>query len=62
MAEDSEVYKGYKGAALAKLKELGIKVWSDVEITASKGIFSGVILPRSETADDQHILLAPTHK
>ncbi len=56
-AADSEAYKGYKGTALAKLKELGIKVWSDVEITTDKGIFTGVILPRSETADDKHIVL-----
>jgi glutamyl-tRNA(Gln) amidotransferase subunit D len=54
---DAEIYKGYRGTALAKLKELGIKVWSDVEIATSKGFFKGVILPRSETADDKHIVL-----
>jgi len=54
---DSIVYKGYKGEALSKLKELGIKVWSDVEIKTTKGIFTGVILPRSETADDKHIVM-----
>ena len=37
MADDSVVYKGYKGEALAKLKELGVRVWSDVVIKSSKG-------------------------
>ena len=57
MAEDSIVYKGYKGEALAKLKEIGVRVWSDVEIKTTKGIFTGVILPRSETADHNHIVM-----
>lgn len=50
-------FKGYKGTARAKLKELGIRVWSDVEVKTNKGTFVGVILPRSETADDKHIVL-----
>jgi len=50
-------YKGYKGAALGKLKELGIRVWCDVEVITDKGRFAGVILPRSETADADHIVL-----
>ena len=54
---DAIVYKGYKGLVLARLKELGVKVWSDVEITTDKGTFEGIILPRSETADDRHIVI-----
>lgn len=57
MSDDSIVYKGYKGEALAKLKEIDVKVWSDVEIKTTKGTFIGVILPRSETADDRHIVM-----
>ena len=57
MTDDNIVYKGYKGGALAKLKELKIRVWSDVEIKTTKGLFVGVILPRSETADDGHIVM-----
>ncbi len=56
-ATDSEVYKGYRGVSLAKLKETGVRVWSDVEIKTDKGVFKGVILPRSETADDRHIVI-----
>ncbi len=54
---DSDIFKGYKGIALARLKDLGVKVWSDVEIATDKGSFKGVILPRSESADDLHIVL-----
>lgn len=39
------------------MKETGARVWGDVEITTTKGKFTGVILPRSETADDKHIVL-----
>ena len=49
-----DLYKGYRGAAKKKLVELGIKVWSDVEIKSSRGTFKGIILPRAETEDDQH--------
>ena len=48
---------GYKGETLARLQELGIRVWSDVQIKTTKGTFTGVILPRSETADTRHIVM-----
>lgn len=56
-SSDSDNFKGYKGIALARLKDLGVKVWSDVEIITDRGSFRGVILPRSESADDLHIVL-----
>jgi glutamyl-tRNA(Gln) amidotransferase subunit D len=34
-----------------------VGVWSDVEIESTRGRFVGIILPRSETADDKHIVL-----
>jgi glutamyl-tRNA(Gln) amidotransferase subunit D len=54
-ADDS--YKGYKGAALATLKNFQALVWSDVEIRTSRGAYTGIILPRSETADAEHVVL-----
>jgi len=56
MDENSE-YKGYRGIALETLKRFNTPVWSEVEITASDGNYTGLILPRSETADDLHIVL-----
>lgn len=55
--KDDEKYKGYKGKAKAKLIEQKVKVWSDVVVKTPKGSFKGIILPRSETADDRHIVL-----
>lgn len=54
---DNEIYKGYRGAALDTLKNFGVKVWSDVTIETSGGSFSGIVLPRSETNDDKHLVL-----
>jgi len=54
---ESETYKGYKGPALEALKKFGIKVWSDAEVTTDEDTFAGIILPRSETADAEHIVL-----
>ncbi len=53
----SDMHKGYRGEALSLLKEHGVRVWSDVEVQTTRGAFKGIILPRSETADDRHIVL-----
>jgi glutamyl-tRNA(Gln) amidotransferase subunit D len=50
-------YKGYRGEALDTLKNFGAEVWSDVEVKTNKGVYTGIILPRSETADPFHIVL-----
>ena len=48
---------GYRGPGLAVLQRHGVGVWSDVEVQTTDGRFRGIILPRSETADDKHIVL-----
>lgn len=54
----SEDFKGYRGTALEVLKKYNALVWSDVVVkTYNDSIYSGRILPRSETADDKHIVL-----
>ncbi len=50
-------YKGYRGEALAALQKFEAMIWSDVEVSSEDGNFVGIILPRSETADDLHIVL-----
>ena len=52
-----ESFKGYRGDALAVLQQYGAQIWSDVEITTEGGTYTGIILPRSETADAHHIVL-----
>lgn len=53
----NDLFKGYRGESLKLLKKFNIRVWSDVEIDSLRGKFRGIILPRSENDDDQHIVL-----
>lgn len=55
--DEKELYKGYRGKTLELLKKYGAAVWSDVELTTTTATFYGLILPRSEQADDLHIVL-----
>ena len=54
MADD---YRGYRGESLETLKAYDARVWSDVTIQTGDGAFTGIVLPRSETADPLHIVL-----
>ncbi len=53
----ADIFKGYKGAALNTLKEFNMRVWGDTEIKTTRGDFRGILLPRSEFDDDQHIVV-----
>ncbi len=53
----NEDYKGYRGPALSALKNFDALIWSDVDVTTDDSTYTGVILPRSETADDKHVVL-----
>lgn len=53
----ADALKGYKGAALESLEGFGVRVWGDVEVRTSRGDFRGILLPRSEFDDDQHIVV-----
>ncbi len=58
MAEAEDPLKGYRGPARGKLEDWGVRVWSDVRVVNRAGsVFRGVILPRSETSDDLHLVL-----
>jgi len=52
-----DALKGYKGAAKEVLERFGVQVWSDTTIQTTRGEFKGIILPRSETDDDRHLVL-----
>ncbi|HOC41822.1 MAG TPA: Glu-tRNA(Gln) amidotransferase subunit GatD [Thermoanaerobaculales bacterium] len=50
--------RGYRGLARSRLEAWGVRVWSDVRVVNSQGsVFEGVILPRSESFDDLHLVL-----
>ncbi|KAA3620130.1 MAG: Glu-tRNA(Gln) amidotransferase GatDE subunit D [Calditrichaeota bacterium] len=53
----ADIFKGYKGGALAALKKYKIRVWSEAHVSTSRGEFKGIILPRSENDDANHIVL-----
>lgn len=55
--DEKELYKGYRGRTLELLKKFNSTVWSDVELKTNTATFYGLILPRSEQADDLHIVL-----
>jgi len=53
----SDRFRGYRGVGRAVLERHGVGVWSEVDVQSSRGQFRGLILPRSETADEKHIVL-----
>ncbi len=58
ISERSDRFQGYHGAARAVLDRFNIGVWSEVDLVNDRGSsFKGVILPRSETCDDLHIVV-----
>ena len=58
MTTSDDELKGYKGLARRRLREWCVRVWSDVQVVNDTGsVFEGVILPRSETFDDLHVVI-----
>jgi len=58
VSERADRFQGYRGPARDLLDRFGIGVWSEVELVNDQGSsFKGVILPRSETCDDLHIVV-----
>jgi glutamyl-tRNA(Gln) amidotransferase subunit D len=53
----NDTYRGYRGPTLEVMKRFGVKVWSEVKAGTTRGDFEGLILPRSETSDDAHLVL-----
>lgn len=50
-------YKGYRGACLDLMKRFEVTVWCEVRMDTSRGGFEGLLLPRSETSDADHLVL-----
>jgi len=57
MSFNQEDFKGYRSPTLDLLQAQEAPVWSEVILHTTGGDFSGLILPRSETADADHIVL-----
>jgi glutamyl-tRNA(Gln) amidotransferase subunit D len=48
---------GYRGPSLEVMQRFGVAVWYEVRALTTRGMFEGLILPRSETSDELHIVL-----
>ena len=55
--KEKDLHQGYRGPTLELLKRFGITVWCEVRARTTRGDFVGLILPRSETSDDLHLVL-----
>jgi glutamyl-tRNA(Gln) amidotransferase subunit D len=53
----SDPYRGYRGPTLDVMKRFGITVWCEVRAQTTRGDFEGLLLPRSETSDELHLVL-----
>ena len=56
-ASRDDRYKGYRGPILELMKRFGITVWCEVRTETTRGEFRGLVLPRSETSDSDHLVL-----
>ena len=55
--ERSDAYKGYRDPMRSVMQRFGVTVWCEIEAKTTRGEFSGLVLPRSETADPDHLVL-----
>jgi glutamyl-tRNA(Gln) amidotransferase subunit D len=52
-----DAFKGYRDPVLGLMKRFEVTVWCEVRAKAAHGEFRGLILPRSETSDPDHLVL-----
>jgi glutamyl-tRNA(Gln) amidotransferase subunit D len=53
----ADPYRGYRGPALEVMKRFQITVWCELCAETTRGRFEGLLLPRSETSDELHLVL-----
>ena len=56
MSEKAES-SGYKGEALSALKKAGCQVGDVIRVTSNKKTYEGILIPRSETGDSNHVVV-----
>jgi glutamyl-tRNA(Gln) amidotransferase subunit D len=56
MGEKAES-SGYKGEALSALKKAGCQVGDIIRVTAGGKAYEGILIPRSETGDSNHVVV-----
>jgi glutamyl-tRNA(Gln) amidotransferase subunit D len=53
-------FRGYRGPSREVMERFGITVWCEVRAETTRGDFEGLVLPRSETSDELHLVLKLT--
>jgi len=53
----SQENSGYKGAALSALTKAGCQVGDIIRITSKEKTYEGILIPRSERGDSEHIVI-----
>jgi glutamyl-tRNA(Gln) amidotransferase subunit D len=56
-AAGKDPYRGYRGPCREVMERFGITVWCEVRARTTRGAFEGLLLPRSETSDELHLVL-----
>ncbi len=56
-ATAKDPFRGYRGPSKAVMESFGITVWCEVRAETTRGTFEGLVLPRSETSDELHLVL-----
>ena len=49
--------RGYRSPMLEVMQKFGVSVWCEVRVHTELGQFEGLVLPRSETSDENHLVL-----
>ena len=52
-----ERFLGYKGEVLQELRKAGAEIGDRVRIAKDDQVFEGILIPRSEYADDKHVVI-----
>ena len=56
-ASSDDRYQGYRGPCRELMERFDVTVWSEVVVETTEGAFAGLLLPRSETSDEDHLVL-----
>jgi glutamyl-tRNA(Gln) amidotransferase subunit D len=56
-AATKDPYRGYRGPSREVMERFGITVWCEIRAKTTRGDFEGLLLPRSETSDELHLVL-----
>ncbi len=57
MSQRDDRFKGYREPCVGLMRKFGVTVWSEVRAKTTRGDFEGLLLPRSETSDEFHLVL-----